>query len=193
MKNGIIYYIKNTENQKMYIGQTTNFKKRKKVHKRSLKYGYHHNFYLQNSWDKYGEDKFEFGILKKDISISKLNEKEKYFIKLYNTFGSEGFNLTDGGKNQKKMSEKTIKKMSEASINKYHTLETRNKIRKAKSGKNNYKAKLSKERGKKIYKDHFKNNLSKKELAKREDVSLSTIYEVINLKHWSVRDWEPEL
>jgi len=64
-KNGI-YRIKNKSNNKLYIGSTSNklgFKERWKMHRRDLRGNKHCNDYLQKSWNKYGEDQFEFEIL----------------------------------------------------------------------------------------------------------------------------------
>jgi len=59
-----IYCIRNTKNNKFYIGQTIrSFKKRWKEHRDNLNHPNpkkHHNPHLQASWDKYGEDAFEF-------------------------------------------------------------------------------------------------------------------------------------
>lgn len=62
MKSGI-YTITNIINQKIYLGCTTNFYKRKHQHFKELKKGTHKNQYLQNSFNKYGEDFFVFQIL----------------------------------------------------------------------------------------------------------------------------------
>lgn len=46
-----------------YIGSTVNFKARFDNHKRDLRKNDHHNQYLQNSWNKYGEENFEFKVV----------------------------------------------------------------------------------------------------------------------------------
>lgn len=48
-------------------------------HRCMLKNERHCNPYLQNAWDKYGEQNFTFGILASEITtIEKLNEAEKF-------------------------------------------------------------------------------------------------------------------
>ena len=59
-----VYIIFNKVNGKYYIGSTTvSFKRRFNKHKLSLRKGVHHSVKLQNAWNKYGEDNFEFEIL----------------------------------------------------------------------------------------------------------------------------------
>lgn len=90
-----IYCIKNKTNGKRYIGKSIDIQERWKTHKMQLRNGNHVNPYLQRSWDKYGSDSFEFSILE-ECSDEILNEREKYWIELYDSF-SDGFNLTRGG------------------------------------------------------------------------------------------------
>ena len=45
---------------------------------------------------KYGKDNYELVILEKDLKKEQLNEKEKYYIKLYDTYRN-GYNQTEGG------------------------------------------------------------------------------------------------
>lgn len=61
-KVGYIYFIINTVSRKWYVGSTVNLN-RQMAHKRNLRRGSHCNFHLQNSWNRYGEDSFEFSQL----------------------------------------------------------------------------------------------------------------------------------
>ena len=58
-----IYQIINLDNRKAYIGSAVNLDKRWRGHKYELRKNEHHSPYLQNAWDKYGEDAFEFNVL----------------------------------------------------------------------------------------------------------------------------------
>lgn len=58
-----IYYIKCLSTGNMYIGSSINIRERWQQHVSLLRRGTHHSTYLQNSWNKYGEDNFEFGVL----------------------------------------------------------------------------------------------------------------------------------
>lgn len=109
MKNHFgIYCIKNKVNNKVYIGKTmTKFQKRWFHHRSLLRAGTHNNKYLQKSWNKYGEENFEFIILESfDICLrNKENDEtlndilfkmEKLYIKMYNSY-KDGYNETTGG------------------------------------------------------------------------------------------------
>lgn len=90
-----IYYIKNKTNGKMYIGKSIDIQKRWKSHKTQLKNGNHVNPHLQSSWDKYGDNAFEFSIIE-ECACEELNDREKYWIQFYDSFNN-GYNLTFGG------------------------------------------------------------------------------------------------
>lgn len=93
-----IYCIRNTGNEKLYIGRSENIEKRFSQHRSCLKYGRHHCIHLQRAWKKYGKRSFVFEILT-SCSVDKLIELEQYYIdnnvgKLYNvsnkaTFGGD--------------------------------------------------------------------------------------------------------
>jgi len=77
-----IYIILNKKNNKVYIGQSQNVRKRWNEHKRSLSNGNHHNRYLQRSWDKYGAKAFKFQILEY-CPIEHLDEREQHYLDIY--------------------------------------------------------------------------------------------------------------
>ena len=60
---GYVYAIRNTANNRAYIGSTTNYKSRWHTHRSTLRRGVHHSFILQKAWNKYGEDAFSFELL----------------------------------------------------------------------------------------------------------------------------------
>lgn len=92
-----IYYIKNNINNKYYIGQSVNIKKRKQQHLAELRHNNHRNIYLQNAFNKYGEDAFEFKLIKV-CKPKYLNRFEKMYVKIYDSYNN-GYNLTEGGEN----------------------------------------------------------------------------------------------
>lgn len=88
-----IYRIQNNINGKVYIGQSTDIKKRWKSHKRDLQKGEHPNPHLQKAWNLYGEKAFSFDVLEK-CRAYKLNELERYYIKQYDSRNpSRGYNI----------------------------------------------------------------------------------------------------
>lgn len=92
-----IYFIINQITNERYVGQTTNFNRRKTEHFSKLKQGIHPNPKLQNSFNKYGEENFIINKIQfDDITKQELDEQEIYYIKKYNSFNN-GFNLTEGG------------------------------------------------------------------------------------------------
>lgn len=110
----IIYKVTNLVNGKVYIGQTTNtLRRRKQMHL----YQINNNCYFHKALNKYGEDNFKWEIIDNANTLDELNEKEKYYIKYYNSFGSDGYNLTTGGENYT-VSESTKEKIRQARYNK---------------------------------------------------------------------------
>ena len=108
-----IYSIENIVNHKKYIGQSVNIKSRWRHHKTDLNSGIHDNDYLQKSWNKYGEQNFEFKILE-ECSDDKLNERERYYIDLYDTMNRDyGYNLKSGGQDTNYVTKYVRNKISE--------------------------------------------------------------------------------
>lgn len=112
-----IYKIECTTTGVVYIGSTSvSFKKRWRKHKQRLRHNYHENSYLQNAWNKYGEDKFVFEIAETINNIDIIKERESYWLSLYFPKGRDYcFNLsdhTDGGNTVK--DEETRLKLSQS-------------------------------------------------------------------------------
>ena len=91
---------------KCYIGQTTKGKRR------FFSKGYTHNSGLTNAIKEYGLKNFKKEILEECLTADEANEREKYYIKLYqSTDKSKGYNISTGGAggfNGLHHSEKTI-------------------------------------------------------------------------------------
>lgn len=58
-----VYTITNKANLNFYIGSSTDILMRWESHRKALRGGYHHNPRLQASWNKYGEQMFDFDIV----------------------------------------------------------------------------------------------------------------------------------
>ena len=58
-----VYQIRCIPTGKIYIGSAVNLRSRFSQHRRSLQRGNHRNGYLQQAWNKYGMEGFEFSVL----------------------------------------------------------------------------------------------------------------------------------
>ena len=106
-----IYKIENLIDGKIYIGQSKQIRQRWTEHKKELRRNKHKNNYLQRAWNKYGEENFKHEIIEL-CPESLLDEKECFYIKLYNSFDSnKGYNLTTGGGRKKNYSKSTREKL----------------------------------------------------------------------------------
>lgn len=89
----VIYKITNLNTNKIYIGSTCNFKKRKYVHLNRLRNNKHYNKKLQNSWNKYGETNFIFEIIEHTVREN-LIKLEQYYLDLYQSYKNNiGYNI----------------------------------------------------------------------------------------------------
>ena len=92
-----IYFIINQLTNQRYVGQTTNFSRRKSEHLRKLRENRHPNPKLQSAWNKYKEENFVFEKITFDnLTKQELDEQEIYYISYYNSY-EDGYNLTAGG------------------------------------------------------------------------------------------------
>jgi group I intron endonuclease len=120
MINGIIYKATNKINGKVYIGQTIKLLKNRKYSHKSDALKNRYDIYFHRAIRKYGFDNFEWSILCKTDSVSKLNALEKFYIAAHRKMGKV-YNQTDGGDgtNGYKLSEESKTKMSKAKKGKY--------------------------------------------------------------------------
>lgn len=103
-----IYKIINISSKKVYIGQSKNIEKRWREHIKLLKKGNHHSIKLQRSWNKSGENKFEFEIIE-ECSIENLDSREQHWIDYYDSI-NKGFNIVNVGETPKTTKQKLKKK-----------------------------------------------------------------------------------
>lgn len=92
-----VYLIKNSENDKMYVGVTTKgYEHRFSNHKyQSRKNGRCSALYA--AMRKHGDEKFSVELLEVCHSFEHMNERERHWIKELDTMSPNGYNLTDGG------------------------------------------------------------------------------------------------
>jgi group I intron endonuclease len=81
--------------KKMYVGLTSDLKKRLRAHKNDSKYS---KYPVHSAIRKHGWDHVTKTILENcdNCDFKYLNEREKYYIKYYNTY-KNGLNCTEGG------------------------------------------------------------------------------------------------
>src|SRR6266404_9821390 len=75
-----IYRILNLIDNKIYIGSAYNLYMRWAQHKSNLKLNKHPSRYLQNAWNKYGENNFKFEILELILNRKSLASREQRWI-----------------------------------------------------------------------------------------------------------------
>jgi group I intron endonuclease len=135
---------------KIYIGQTTNFTKRKNYYKNGAK---PYQVRIYNSLEKYGYDAHTIEFIEECL-VENLNERERYWQDFYNVIGKDGLNCRLTASNDKsgylgehmreKLSQirkKTIisgewrQKFAYDWTGKKHTEETKRKISESNKGK----------------------------------------------------------
>ena len=200
-----IYKITNKINNKCYIGQSVNIEDRLKKHIYKLENGNHVNTYLQNSWNKYGKENFEFDILYV-ISDEIIDQNEiknlldyyeiKYIDEYNSMYNEKGYNIQSGG-NSGRHSDVTKEKLRMINIGKKASEETKKKMSennywkgKDRSGENNpmygehhseeTKQKISESlKGKAFSEEHKKNISNSKKGTKLSDEHKQKISESI--------------
>ena len=114
-----IYQILCKPTGKVYIGSATDLIHRKSQHVSDLSKGKHRNSRLQNAWNKYGKNAFEFSILEICSKESLIN-REQYHLDILWTLGKEHrFNIVP---------------VAGSNLGMIHSQDTRARISKAKKG-----------------------------------------------------------
>jgi len=129
-----IYCLKNIVNNKVYIGSSNDTNTRKRGHFHALRYHRHANRHLQNVFDKYGEECFEFSILEQ-VGKLELIEREQYWIDSYNSADREyGYNVIPFA-DRHAFSDDTRKRMSQSRNGIVFSDEHRRRLSEAATGK----------------------------------------------------------
>jgi group I intron endonuclease len=92
-----IYIIRCLVNDKIYVGQAVNVRKRFISHRSMLRKGIHRNPHLQNSWNVHGEAHYEFKVLEL-CAVEDLTQREDRAIVMFGTREhAEGYNIAKAG------------------------------------------------------------------------------------------------
>jgi group I intron endonuclease len=108
---GLIYKISNSINEKIYIGKTcrsleTRWKEHLKDKDNCLK---NHNK-LYKAMNKYGIENFKIEVLEDNLLDEELGQKEREYIKLYDSYYN-GYNCTFGGEGEGIVDIEKLKKL----------------------------------------------------------------------------------
>jgi len=143
-----IYLLRNTVNEKCYVGQSVDIHKRWRQHKSSAASGC--NFKFSNAIRKYGPEAFELVVLE-ECSYETFDEREAYWMDHYSA-RENGYNQMPAGQRGRvcddamretiasklrgrKLPPEVIEKIRIANIGKLHTEETKEKISLANKGR----------------------------------------------------------
>lgn len=91
----MIYEIHNTMTKQIYVGQTSQGRRRWSEHKSKLRKGIHPTSQLQKDWDKWGEDAFRFDVVEElpcDLNKEQLLEKEAALMLEHISNGAKLYN-----------------------------------------------------------------------------------------------------
>lgn len=206
-----IYEIVNKTNGKRYIGSTEqSFTIRWRNHRSLLRANRHHSRHLQNAWNKYGEDSFEFRVLERnpgpEIYYFDNITREQWYL----DNESCEYNMSDradrpAGMLGKKHKPETIEKIRQSNLGQKRSMESRKKMSLAKQGKNNpwygtkgpmsgkrhsidsklKNAKLSENQVSEIRTRYFTEKTSHRKLAKEYGVSHRTIQKILDGETWA--------
>lgn len=91
--NMYIYKITNIKDNKVYVGQTNDPKRRWSSHRR----GQDPDMVIARAIKKHGVEAFRFEIIEKVSTREEANEREVYWIRELNSRVPEGYNVAEGG------------------------------------------------------------------------------------------------
>jgi group I intron endonuclease len=150
-----IYLVKNQQDKIVYIGQ--------QIGTKSINEYKGSGLLLNRAYKKYGECCFKREIVEY-CNIDELNNKEKLYIKQYNTKFPHGYNLTDGGDGNKglKFTKEQKQKISKSKTGQKYPKEHGEKIRQAKLGKKRDQETINKIIQTKAFKHNIQSNLDLK-------------------------------
>ena len=90
-----IYLIQNTLDSKVYVGSSIDIERRWSDHKNLLSRSKHHSKHLQNAWNKYGVENFEFKIIELVNEPTILVEREQFWMDSIQSYDPQlGYNAS---------------------------------------------------------------------------------------------------
>jgi group I intron endonuclease len=176
----IIYALRNTVNDKVYVGQTWRSLKQR------MSTGYEGCWHLQNAINLYGVDKFYYDTIIETSTQENADYLECYFIKQFEALNPDkGYNIREGGSNGKP-SLATRQKLSAARKGRVISETTKRKISISKMGKKNPACKITAEIARQIYIDYHTNpNETCDTLAEKYELNRSNINNITKGTAWA--------
>lgn len=167
-----LYNIICSKNDRIYIGVSSNFKKRKYSHLLCLRNGNHANDELQKDFNIYGEDCFYFDIIDVFLNDTEAYRQERFYI---NTVGLNArfghYNIEIGNWEKGNMPDRNG--VNNAFYGLKHTDETKDKISKNRKGKGT---------GERHLFSHTPEFLKKLSIAAKERASIHLRKPVLNIE-----------
>uniref|UniRef100_A0A6H1ZD43 GIY-YIG domain-containing protein n=1 Tax=viral metagenome TaxID=1070528 RepID=A0A6H1ZD43_9ZZZZ len=114
-----IYQIRCKPTGKVYVGSAVNLSARKSQHFSDLSLRKHRNSRLQNAWNKYGKEAFNFSVLELCNKENLINREQYHLDRIWELNREHRFNIVP---------------TAGSNLGMFHSLEVRAKISKAKSG-----------------------------------------------------------
>lgn len=156
-KTSGIYKLTHKDSGKLYIGSSYNMYNRRMDHVKKLRKDTHHCPPLQNAWNKYGEEAFEWGILEEVPDCDKLIEREQFYFDTLISEKGTGYNVariagSNRGNRHTDVTKKLIGDLQRGKPRRPRTEETKAKISAAHTGRKHTpetKAKMSESQKKK--------------------------------------------
>ena len=195
-KGSGVYTIRNLLNGKVYVGQANEFEARWRIHIHELRTGEHRSPHLQRSWDKNGEECFEFRVVEPVHNKNKLNEREQFWMDKFRcTDRRFGYNITPTAGSQRgyRHRAESLKKMSKAGKGRKLSPEWRTNISKAMLGVEHNEtarrklseahARLSKAQIFALL-DAYADGVAQRDLADQYGMSLSSVNKIIRHKSY---------
>ena len=186
-----IYGIYNNKTDKWYVGSTTRMENRFREHQAKLRSTKHHNAKLQNAYNKYGKNAFEYHVLATYSTDENLDHYEMLWTISLDALHN-GYVLKMGNR-KGTCSEETRKKLSDAKKGNTNmkgkkkpplSEETRKKMSESSKGNTNRKGKTHSEETRKNMSDAQNARRLKEKIIHRESEVISnieqqdTLYEV---------------
>lgn len=131
-----IYAIWHRASSKAYVGSSISIKQRWADHRKALRARAHHSPKLQNAWNKYGPEAFEFVVLESVLLLEDLVPREQHWMDRLNAHGA-GYNIRPNAANMLgfRHSQSTKEKCRAANLGRPMPDHVKETLRKANTGR----------------------------------------------------------